>query len=75
MILRILLALLALPVVLVLLLVAGVFLIFLPPVVSWVSLGMLCVVALWLLLRRRSGRVTGSEFALMGSHSSKDGLL
>lgn len=66
---------LALPVVLFLLLIAGVYLVFLPPLVSWASGIILALVLLWLLLRRRSAAAPGSEFALMGSHSSKDGLL
>lgn len=66
---------LAVPVLLLLLGVALLVLSLMPPLVSWVSVAVMAVVAVWAVLRRRTGAVSGSETALMGTQRSKDGLL
>lgn len=48
-----------------------------PPFVTWTAVCLMVVVGVWLLVgrRRSSSLVVGSETALMGRQSSKDGLL
>lgn len=46
-----------------------------PPLVVGVGVLVLVVIAVWFVLVRRHGPAAGSEAALMGRQSSKDGLL
>jgi hypothetical protein len=47
-----------------------------PPVVGWVSAGVVVIVAVWLFLgRKKSPAALGSETSLLGRQSSKEGLL
>jgi hypothetical protein len=46
-----------------------------PPAVSGVAVGLLVVCGAWFFLARRRGSSTLTEGSLMGSQSSKEGLL
>ena len=46
-----------------------------PPVVGWVTFGLVAVFLAWFFFARGNSPAAGSEASLMGRSSSKDGLL